>query len=305
MDKNALKSLIVSEKKRRGTVVLAHTYQTPDIIDIADFAGDSYALSAAATQYEAKRIIVCGVRFMAETVKILSPDKKVIIPVAAATCPMAENITAQDVIEFKGKNPDACTVAYINTTVQVKAVADVCVTSSSAVKIVSALPNKKILFLPDGNLGAYVAGLVPEKEFILWDGCCPVHDGVTEQDVKQAKKMYPKAKVAVHPECRQEVLNIADMIGSTSAIIDYVKSGDGEFIIGTERGVVDGLKYKDPDGKYYQLCADKLVCRDMKKTKLEDVYQAVLGMCGESVEIDEEVRISAKRSIDNMLKYGG
>lgn len=305
MDNKSLQALIMSEKKQRDTVIMAHTYQSPDIIDVADFAGDSYALSVEAQKCKAKRIIICGVRFMAETAKILSPEKTVIMPVSQATCPMAENITPQQVREFKRQNPDYCAVAYINTTARVKAEVDVCVTSSSAVKIVSAIPQNKILFLPDGNLGSYIAEKVPQKEIIIWDGCCPVHDSVSAQDVLKAKEKYPNAVVAVHPECKKEVVELADMVGSTSAIIKYAKEHEGEVIIGTERGVVDYLDLKDTKGKYHQLCADKLVCRDMKVTELKDVYQAIIGQCGEVIELEEELRIAAKRSIDNMLKYGG
>ncbi len=305
MDKKALQALILSEKKQRDTVILAHTYQAPEIIDIADFAGDSYALSVEAQKYDAKRIIVCGVRFMAETVKILSPEKTVILPVTQASCPMADNITPQQVIDFKEKHPDYVAVAYVNTTAQVKAQVDVCVTSSSVIKIVKGLEQDKILFLPDGNLGAYVAKNVPEKEIVIWDGCCPVHDGVTAQDVIDAKAKHPNAVVAVHPECKPEVVELADMVGSTSEIIKYAKAHEGEVIIGTERGVVDYLEEKNPQGKYIQLCADKLTCRDMKITRLQDVYQSVIGISGEKIEMDEDLRIAAKRSIDNMLKYGG
>ncbi|NCC86369.1 MAG: quinolinate synthase NadA [Clostridia bacterium] len=305
MDNKSLQALILSEKKQRDTLVLAHTYQAPEIIDIADFAGDSYALSVYAQKCEARRIILCGVRFMAETVKILSPDKTVILPVAEATCPMADNITPKQVRDFKKQNPDCCTVAYINTTAQVKAQVDVCVTSSSAVKIVSSLPQDRILFLPDANLGSYVAKRVPNKEIIIWDGCCPVHNQITAQDVLDAKAKHPNAVVAVHPECKKEVMELADMIGSTSEIIEYGKSQDGEVIIGTERGVVDYLEQKNPQGKYHQLSADKLTCQNMKMTRLQDVYQALIGVCGEEIELDEDLRIAAKRSIENMLKYGG
>ncbi len=305
MDNKALQGLIMSEKKQRDTVIMAHTYQAPEIIDVADFAGDSYALSVEAQKCKAKRIIFCGVRFMAETAKILSPEKTVILPVPQSTCAMAENITPEQVRDFKAKNPDCYAVAYINTTAKVKAEVDVCVTSSSAIKIVSSLPSNKILFLPDGNLGAFVAQQVPEKEIIIWDGCCPVHNSVTAQDVLDAKAKHPNAVVAVHPECRKEVVEIADMVGSTTAIIDFAKKHDGEVIIGTERGVVDYFESKEGIGKYHQLCKDKLVCPDMKMTELKDVYQALIGQCGEVIELEEELRIAAKRSIDNMLKYGG
>lgn len=304
MDNKTLQSLIMEEKKRSNTVVMAHSYQSPEIIDVADYVGDSYALSVKAKNCEADRIVFCGVQFMAETAKILSPEKTVILPVEEASCLMAKGITAEQVKDFKASNPDSYAVAYINTTTEVKAQVDVCVTSSSAVKIIKALPSDKILFLPDANLGSYIAEQVPEKEVIVWNGCCPVHNKITVEDILEAKEKYPNAVVAVHPECKKDVVNLADMAGSTSQIISYAKEHQGEVIIGTERGVVDFLVREDSK-KYHQLCQDKLVCEDMKITKLEDVYKAVMGTGGKDIQIDEKLRIAAKRSIDNMLKYGG
>lgn len=304
MDNKTLQSLIMEEKKCNNTVVMAHSYQSPEIIDVADYVGDSYALSVKAKQCKAARIVFCGVRFMAETAKILSPEKAVILPSPEASCLMAKGITASQVKDFKASNPDAYAVAYINTTTQVKAQVDVCVTSSSALKIIKSLPSNKILFLPDANLGSYIAQQIKDKEIIIWNGCCPVHDRITAQDIFDAKEKYPNAVVAVHPECKNEVVKLADMVGSTSQIIDYAKNHNGEVIIGTERGVVDFLVRQDPN-KYHQLRKDKLVCPDMKITKLEDVYNAVKGTGGEDIQIDEKLRIAAKRSIDNMLKYGG
>ena len=306
MDKHRLSQLITEEKKKRDTVIIAHTYQAPEIIDIADITGDSFVLSVEASKLKQKRVIMCGVRFMAETVKILSPEKTVIMPRGEASCPMATQIEPTRVAEYKKNNPDVTVVAYINTTTELKAVSDVCVTSSSAAKIVQNLEADKILFIPDKNLGGYIKSLFPEKHIELWEGCCPVHDGITEADVISAMNEHPGAKLAVHPECRAEVIKHADMVGATSAIINYINSLDKDagVIVGTERGVSDYICEKDLDKKVYQLKPEKLTCRDMKITSLEDVYRAVIGDGGEEIELDEAIRTAAKRSIDNMIKYG-
>lgn len=304
MTAEQMKNEILKLKKDTGTLILAHTYQCPDVLDIADVTGDSFALSVAATKYPNKRVMVCGVRFMAETVKILSPEKEVILPSPKATCPMAEQISPERVRKFKKENPDVCVVAYINTTTALKAECDVCVTSSSAVKIVSSLENKRILFIPDKNLGSYIAEKLPDKEFIFWDGCCPVHDSVTAADVKKAKEKYPSALLAVHPECKKEVSEQADFVGATSAIIKFALESDRDILVGTERGVADYLKIKHPERNFYQLCEDKLVCPDMKYTSIETVYKALSSDGGEKIEIEEEIRLKAKKCIDEMLRRG-
>ena len=306
MNHAELKQAILQAKQETGTLVLAHTYQDPDIIDIADIIGDSFALSKAAAQVtDKRRVLMCGVRFMADTVKILSPDKEVILSHRKAACPMAEQIAPERVRAFREENPDVCVCAYINTTTALKAECDVCVTSSTAVKIVKALPAERILFIPDQNLGGYVRQFVPEKEIILWDGCCPTHHSVSVGDVEAARAAHPGAKIAVHPECRKEVVELCDFIGSTSEIISYAKSVDGDVIIATERGVCDKLRRDYPERGFYQLAPHKLVCPNMKMTTLQNVYDALLGNFGDVIEIEEELRLKAKRSIDNMLKYGG
>lgn len=305
MTVNELKTKIAEEAKKRDTVILAHTYQNPDIIDISDITGDSFFLSQKAKALKAKRVIMCGVRFMAESVKILSPETEVILPVASATCLMAEQISPERVREFKKANPDTAIVAYINTTAALKAECDVCVTSSSALKIVKALPNKDILFIPDKNLGSYVKKQIPEKNIILWNGYCPVHNKLTKEDIINLKKEHPEALFAVHPESPEEVLEHADMIGATSEIIKYAKSQTGKVIIGTEIGVVDYLSTHEENGdRFIQLSREKLVCEDMKITTLEDVYRAVIGEQGESIELDEVLRKKALKSIDKMLELG-
>ena len=305
MTVSELKSKIVDEAKKRDTVILAHTYQNPDIIDIANITGDSFFLSQKAKDLKEKRVIMCGVRFMAESVKILSPETEVVLPVPSATCLMAEQISPERVREFKKNNPDTAIVAYINTTAALKAECDVCVTSSSALKIVKALSNKDILFIPDKNLGSYVKKQIPEKNIILWDGYCPVHNKLTKEDIIELKKEHPEALFAVHPESPEEVLEHADMIGATSEIIKFAKSQSGKVIIGTEIGVVDYLSTHEENGeRFIQLSREKLVCEDMKITTLEDVYKAVIGEQGESIELDEALRKKALKSINKMLELG-
>ena len=305
MTTNEMKKIIKEEAKKRNTVILAHTYQNPDIIDVSDVTGDSFFLSQKAKELKGKRVIMCGVRFMAESVKILSPETEVILPVPSATCLMAEQISPERVREFKKENPDTAVVAYINTTAALKAECDVCVTSSSAIKIVKALKEKDILFIPDKNLGAYVKKQIPEKNIILWDGYCPVHNKLTKDDVIAIQKEHPEAVFAVHPESPQEVLELADMIGATSEIIKYAKSQSGKVIIGTEKGVVDYLSTHEENGeRFIQLSKEKLVCEDMKITTLEDVYRAVKGEQGESIQLEEELRVKALKSINKMLELG-
>ena len=300
-----LKEKILKAKKETGTVILAHTYQDPDIIDIADITGDSFFLSKKAAEINAQRVVMCGVRFMAESVKILSPCTETILPVASATCPMAEQISPERVRAFKEANPNVEVVAYINTTAALKAECDVCVTSSSAIKIVKKLESDDILFIPDQHLGSFVAKNVPEKNIILWDGYCPVHAQLTKEDVLECKKEHPDAVFAVHPESPAEVVALADMVGATSDIIKYAKEQKGKVIIGTEKGVVDYLSTHEENGeRFIQLSPQKLCCEDMKKISLEDVYLAITRQGGEAVELDENLRQKALVSINRMLELG-
>lgn len=291
-------------KKETGTVILAHTYQNPEIIEIADITGDSFALAKKSLAAGAKRVIMCGVRFMAESVKILSPETEVILPAPEATCPMAEMISPERVREYKKNNPDAVVVAYINTTAALKAECDICVTSSSALKIVSQLDAPEILFIPDKNLGTFVKEHFPEKNITVWDGYCPVHAKITEDDILKAKREHPEALLAVHPECEKDVVKHSDMAGSTAEIIDFALKAEKPVIIGTERGVADYLIPNNPDKIFYHLCPEKLTCKDMKYTTPENILLALKGEAGEKIELDEELRIKAKHSIDEMLRLG-
>ena len=305
MNKSEIIKKIVSEKEKRGIKILAHTYQIPDIIDLADVTGDSFKLAEAAKEIDCDKVIVCGVRFMAESVKILSPEKTVVLASPEATCPMAEQIAPERIKRFKEENPDVAVCAYINTTAALKEEADVCVTSSSAVKICKNIENDKILFIPDKNLGSFVAKALPEKEFILLDGFCPVHNQLTAEDVIAAKTAHPDALFAVHPEAPAEVVALADYIGATSGIIDFcLNKTEKEVIIGTECGVWEYLSLHYPERKFYQLAPEKLICKDMKYTDLNALLAAVIGEGGEEIEIAEENRMKAKKSIDEMLRLG-
>lgn len=292
-------------KEQKNAVILAHTYQSPRIQQAADFVGDSYAMAVFASKIRGRETaIVCGVRFMAETVKLLAPELKVLLPAPDAGCPMAEQIAPERVRAFRVENPDAAVAAYVNTSAALKAECDVCVTSSSAVRIIRSLPQEKILFIPDQNLGAYVQEQVPEKQLILWDGYCPIHSRITEQDVLNAKRAHPGAVVAMHPECRPEALRHAELIGSTKEIIDFMKSAPGPVIVATERNVYDKLAPELPDKTFYQLCPDKLICEDMAKVTPELVLRAFSGG-GEVIHPDPAITAGARRALDNMLKYGG
>ena len=295
---------ILRLKKENDVCVLAHSYLSEAITEIADFTGDSYALAVKAAKTENKTVVMCGVRFMAEGVKLLCPDKKVILSHTEAGCPMAEQFTADEVRMFKKAHPEYVVVTYINTTAELKTVSDICVTSSSAVNIISKLPEKDILFIPDCNLGAYVAEKCPEKNIKLWHGGCPVHAAINDYEAKAAKEAHPDALVLVHPECTPEVVADADFAGSTSEIMDFAKKSDHkEFIIGTELSILEHLQFACPDKKFYPL-SKNLVCRNMKLTTLMDVLACVKGEGGEVIEIDDKIAADAKRSIARMIELG-
>lgn len=295
---------ILRLKKENDVCVLAHSYLSEAITEIADFTGDSYALAVKAAETENKTVVMCGVRFMAEGVKLLCPEKKVILSHPEAGCPMAEQFTADEVRMFKKAHPEYVVVTYINTTAELKTVSDICVTSSSAVNIISKLPEKDILFIPDCNLGAYVAEKCPEKNIKLWHGGCPVHAAINDYEAKAAKEAHPDALVLVHPECTPEVVAYADFAGSTSEIMDFAKKSDHkEFIIGTELSILEHLQFACPDKKFYPL-SKNLVCRNMKLTTLMDVLACVKGEGGEVIEIDDKIAADAKRSIARMIELG-
>lgn len=295
---------ILRIKKENDICILAHAYQNHEILEIADYTGDSYGLSVQASKAPQKTVLMCGVRFMAETVKILSPDKKVLLSNSDAGCPMAEQIDLELLASLKEQNPDHTVVAYINTTSELKTLCDVCVTSSSAVQIVKNIENDKILFIPDCNLGAWVEKQIPEKTFKFVHGGCPTHLRMSTTDVAKAKKAHPNAKLLVHPECLPEVSTMADYIGSTTGIMDYAKKSDAEeFIIGTENSIVQHLQFECPDKKFYPLSKD-CVCHNMKLTTLVDVYNCVKGIGGEEITLEDEIREKALACINTMLTLG-
>ncbi|MBE6062693.1 MAG: quinolinate synthase NadA [Clostridium butyricum] len=294
---------ILRLKKEKNAVILAHYYQPGQIQELADYVGDSYYLSEKARECNEQVIVFCGVRFMAESAKILSPQKKVLMPCNTAGCSMADMASKKAIIEMKNKYPDAYVVCYINSTYEVKAYCDVAVTSSSALKIIKNIPNKQILFLPDKNLGGYISEFFPEKEFILWNGFCRCHNKVNKEDILKAKEEYKDAKVLVHPECTKEIRDIADYIGSTSGIINYATNDNGQvYIVATEEGILYELNNKNPDKKFI-IPGHGICCQDMKKTTVENLYECLLNMKYE-ITLDEEIRKKALRSLENMHKLG-
>ena len=297
---NELQNKIIKLKNERNALIMAHYYQPLPVQDIADVVGDSFALAKLAQNATQDTIILCGVRFMAESAKILNPEKTVYLAAQNAGCPMADMITADDVIALRKKYPEAAVVCYVNSSAKVKAVSDICCTSSSAEKVVRSLPNKQIIFVPDKNLGSYVAKKIPEKDIILYDGCCPIHDRVGLVDAQTAKSAYPDAKLLVHPECRPEVLALADYIGSTAGILDYARNTDAKtLIIGTELGVFEILSRELTEKKLYML-KDNFVCADMKKTELEDVLACLEGKAA-PIELSDEEMVGAKASLERMV----
>lgn len=299
-----IKAEILRLKKEKDFCILVHAYQGQEILEIADYVGDSYGLSVEASKDSHKNIIMCGVRFMAETCKVLSPEKKVYLANPVAGCPMADQIDLEKLAELKKQYPGYAVVAYVNTTSELKTGCDVCVTSASAVEICKKLDADKILFVPDQNLGSYVAQNIPEKEFAFFNGCCPRHFAMTAQDVEKAKALHPNAVFLVHPECRPEVVAQADYVGSTTGIMKYARNSDAkEFIIGTENSIVEHLQFECPDKQFYPLSV-ALTCMNMKVTTLMDVYNVLRGVGGEEIELSEDIIKGAKKCIDRMIELG-
>ena len=297
-----LQDAIIALKKEKDVCILAHAYQTQDILEVADFIGDSFGLSQQAQTVPQQNLLMCGVRFMAETAKILSPDKTVILAHPDAGCPMAEQLTVDELKEIKAQYPGVAVVAYINTTSELKTECDVCVTSASALNIVKNLPNEEILFIPDCNLGSWIEKQVPEKKFHFIKGGCPVHMRITPADIEKARAAHPEAPILVHPECKKEVTELADYAGSTTGIMKYATNSDcKEFIIGTDTSIVQHLQFEHPDKKFYALSKD-CICHDMKLTTLVDVYQCITGEAGEEITLSDETREKAKKCIDAMLE---
>ncbi|MBE7036653.1 MAG: quinolinate synthase NadA [Ruminococcaceae bacterium] len=288
-------------KSEKNAVILAHYYAPEEAQKVADFVGDSFYLAKVAKKTSADIIVFCGVFFMGESAKILNPDKKVIMPDLSADCPMAHMVKPGIIEELRNTYEDLAVVCYINSTAELKCQSDVCVTSSNAVTIVKSLPNKNIFFIPDRNLGRFVAEQVPEKNIIINDGCCPIHAAITKEQLQKTKSEHPDALVLSHPECEPEILSLADYIGSTSDIIEYANKTDKkEFIICTEEGVKYKLISDNPKKKFY-FVSPSPCCRDMKFNTLENILSA-LEKEDKVVEIDEATRKAALLPLDRMLE---
>lgn len=298
---SSLQEEILRLKKEKNALILAHYYQNPEIQDIADEVGDSFALAKSAKQTDCDMIVFCGVHFMAESAKLLNPQKKVLIPDIDASCTMAQMVTKEQVLQLKDTHPKAKVCTYVNSTAEVKAVSDVCVTSSNAVKIVKAIDADEVIFVPDQNLGRHVAKLVPEKKIILHDGYCNIHQDVTLETLQAAKHQYPDYLIATHPECRQDVVAASDFVGSTQEIIHYITAAKHQkFLVCTEMGVMHEIMKQNPD-KEIRLLTNHLVCPNMKKTTLESLYRCLKDECNEIV-FDDEFIEKARHPLDEMLR---
>ncbi|WP_346887312.1 quinolinate synthase NadA [Clostridium sp. UBA1056] len=294
-----LKEEILKLKKEKNALILAHLYEREEIQEVADVVGDSYFLSKKAKESNKDMTIFCGVKFMAESAKILSPYKKILIPVDDTTCPMADMATIDKLKAMKLKNPKAKVVTYINSNGDIKALSDVCVTSSSAKEILNNIEEEEVIFLPDRNLGSYLQENTPNKKFILYDGFCPVHERIEAEEVLKLKHKYPKFKVLVHPECSKKVRDLGDFIGSTSGLIEYSTKDESEgFIVVTEEGVLYQMKLKSPSKTFIPI-ESGMICPNMKKISLRDLYNCLLKEEFE-VHIEEELRVKAHKSLENM-----
>jgi quinolinate synthase len=302
-DFTALSAEIRQLAKDRGAVILAHNYQRAEVQDVADFVGDSLGLSRRAAETDSDLIVFAGVHFMAETAKILSPSKTVLMPEPRAGCPMADMITGEALAAWKAENPGVPVVTYVNSSAEVKAESDVCVTSANAVAVVRALGASKILFAPDRNLGSWVARSLPDVDVICWEGWCPTHDDVTVAQVDGARLLHPDAVVLAHPECRPAVVDLADAVLSTSQMLDYAASSDAEeFIIVTEDGLLHALRKAAPEKRFYEL-SPRMLCPNMKLTTLQKVRDCLADLTGEVV-VPEEIRVRALGAVERMVAIG-
>jgi quinolinate synthase len=298
-DRTDIREEILRLREKRGAIILAHNYQPPEVQDIADLTGDSLELSRAAAVMEGEVIVFCGVDFMAETAAILSPEKTVLLPAEDACCPMAQMITAEELMLVKSRYPDAGVVCYVNTTAEVKAESDICCTSSNAIRVVNSVDQDQIIFVPDKNLARY-AKRFTKKEILPWEGFCIVHDRITPEMVREARDAHPGAVLLVHPECRPEVIDLADHVASTSGIVRHVcSSEEHEFIIGTEVGILHRLARECKDKRCYPLSPEAL-CRNMKKTDLVKVRDA-LATLQPRITVPEEIASRARGAIERML----
>jgi len=300
MSMTELQEAIRKKLSEMNAILLVHYYQSGEIQDIADILGDSLALSIEAARTDAEIIVFAGVRFMAESASIMSPEKTVLLPVQEAGCPLADMITVEQLRAFREENSDVAVVTYVNSSAEIKAESDICCTSANAVKVVNSLTEAtKVLMVPDGNLARYVA-LNTDKEIIPWRGYCPVHHFVTPDEVARVKARYPNAKFAAHPECAPQVLAMADFVGSTGGIIRFARESEtSELIVGTESGIMHQLKKENP-GKRFIPVSEKIICRDMKYTSLNDILESLVAM-QYVIDVPEEIRIPAQKALKRML----
>lgn len=288
-------------KEERKAIIVAHNYQVGEVQELADIVGDSFTLSRHCASVDAEVIVFCGVHFMAESAKILSPEKTVLLPEIDAGCPMADMVTAEELIEAKKKHPEAAVVCYINSSAEVKAESDICCTSSNALKVIKSIPQNEIIFVPDQNLASYIARQVPEKTIHLWKGFCVTHHRVRKCDVEKTLELHPDAVLLIHPECRPEVVEMADFVGSTSQIIEYARNSSAKkLIIGTEMGILHQLKKENPDKQFF-LLSQGMVCPNMKKTTVESVYNALKHM-RYRIELEPDIIQRARGALEAMLK---
>lgn len=298
-----LKTEIQRLKKEANAVILAHNYQLEEVQEVSDFIGDSFYLSKIAATTKHDVIVFCGVHFMAETAKLLSPEKVVLLPEKDAGCPMADMVTADGLRKMKLEHPGVPVVCYVNSSAEVKAESDICCTSSNAVNIVASLDSDKVIFVPDEHLGDYIAKKIPDKQLILWKGHCITHAKVKPEEVKKIRQLHPDAELLIHPECSPEVVKLGDFVGSTSDIIRHAEQSDAKsFIIGTEIGVVSTLKASLPNKKFY-LMHPGLVCPNMKKTRVQSVYEALRDHKYE-INVAEDIALKAGNTLQRMLEIG-
>ncbi len=296
---NEIKEKIAELKRELGAVIVAHNYQRPEVQDIADFVGDSLELARQCVEVDAQTIVFCGVRFMAETAAILNPARPVLLSEGSAGCPLADMININDLRQWKQRYPRAAVVTYVNSSAEVKAESDICCTSANGVKVVESVANNDILFVPDQNLGHFISTQT-KKNVILYPGFCYVHHRIKPEQVRMAKRLHPDARVLVHPECRPEVVALADAALSTSQMLRYAKaSSHNSFIIGTEEGILHGLRQGNPEKSFY-LISNGQICTDMKKTTLEIVART-MELRQNIVTVPKEVRLKARQAVDRML----
>jgi quinolinate synthase len=289
-------------RKKHKTIILAHNYQLPEIQDIADFIGDSLDLAKKAIKTDAENIIFCGVDFMAESAKILNPEKNVIHPDISAECPMANTVDINKLLKIKKENPDAEIVSYINTTIETKAISDICCTSANGIKVVKKLKSKKIIFVPDKNLGTYIQRNVKDKDFIIWPGVCPTHHRIRKEEILKLKNIHPDSEILVHPECRPEIIDISDYALSTNGMITHAKDSDAdEFIIGTEKELCYRLKKEIPNKTFYEI--KTAICPNMKKITLEKVLNS-LETLEPKIKITEDLIKKANIPLQKMMNIG-